>query len=332
MQTDPPQSHTPLLNPSLDPLEDFLIENPVKTALKRNGHPSRPQKRFIHFWGTRGSNPVSGPAYLKFGGNTLSIEIKWEEEHIIFDAGTGLRELGSHLMLGESRNLHLFLSHTHWDHIMGLPFFAPLYQKDYHIHLYGAPKQEKSLEEQISHLFHSDFFPVALEDLQATLSFHDLQPGERVEIGQVSVESALCNHPGGALGFKLSGPDKSFGYAPDNELFKGFHGHPLHLILEDYPQEMELLDFFGDCDLLIHEAQYTPQEYLNKVNWGHSSLSNATAFIKESRIKEWITIHHDPADTDEMLLEKLALHQTLLDQCDIMTPVSLSYDGLIYPF
>lgn len=286
---------------------------------------------YIKFWGTRGSIPVAGADYLVFGGNTPCLEINTHDAMIIIDAGTGIRLLGAEILKSHHKEIHLFIGHTHWDHIMGFPFFSPVYAAKYEIHIYAAKGFGKRVEELFRGMLDHDYFPVKLDEMKARFTFHDLQENEPVQIKGVKIHYTYACHPGATFCFKIEKDDRCIGYATDNEMLVGYHGHP-NLIDYNHPllfPYRELLDFFLDCELMIHEAQYTPQEYRQKVGWGHSSIANATTLIRHCNIRNWIVTHHDPAATDVMLRSRLQIHYNVLADCDHQCFVDLAYDGLM---
>lgn len=288
---------------------------------------------YLKFWGTRGSSPVSGPSYDRFGGNTPCLEVRNEKDLVIIDAGTGIRPFGKWLLSSDFKTIHILFSHTHWDHIAGLPFFAPLYQKDCEIHLWSPVGYTKSLKETLLDLLAYSYFPVRLDDIQAKLVFHDLHEGENITIGNIKILTAYAYHPGATLCFKIDVRKQTFGYVTDNELLMGYHGDP-KTIAPDHPllePHQHLVEFFYSCDTLIHEAQYSPYEYQHKIGWGHSSVSNAAVFIRYCRPKEWIVTHHDPKHTDEELQKKFQLHCDILDHLDLNTRVRMAYDDFVIP-
>ena len=288
---------------------------------------------YIKFWGTRGSNPVSGADYVRFGGNTCCLEVHDGEELVIIDAGTGIRELGEAMKCHAHKIIHLFLSHTHWDHITGFPFFKPLYQPDVQLCIWSPVGFEKPTKELFTEMLAYAYFPVRLDDIQAKIQFRDLRAGEPVSIGKILIDSDYAFHPGSTLCFKIHANDKIYGYATDNEMFSGFHGNP-NSIGKDHPliqANQRIIDFYKGCDLLIHEAQYTPQEYLKHVGWGHSSISNAAILAKYAEAHDWIVTHHDPKHTDKELLEKFQLHTEIMEECHIPCRVRMAFDGMTIP-
>lgn len=285
---------------------------------------------FIKFWGTRGSNAVSGSEYIRFGGNTVCLEVRHGDDLIIIDAGSGIRPLGQKIDTKKVKTLHIFLSHTHWDHVTGFPFFDPVYDPNVQVVIWSPVGFEKSTRELFTDMLAYAYFPVRLEDIRAKISFNDLRDGHPVSIGDISIDSTYAFHPGATLAFKIHINGKTIGYATDNEMFLGYHGNP-NALSKDHPlikAHQSVIDFFHGCDLLVHEAQYTPLEYQRRVGWGHSSISNAALLCKFAEVHEWIVTHHDPKHTDQDLLDKLQLHKDILEDCNYPCHVQFAFDGM----
>ena len=284
---------------------------------------------YIKFWGTRGSTPVSGPQFIHFGGNTACLEVRYNDNLVIIDAGTGIHPLGNHLLRSDIKTIHLILGHTHWDHLTGFPFFNPIYHKDKKIYIYAPVGYEKSTYELFTEMLAYAFFPVRLEDIHADITFRDIRDSDTLYFGDIALTAHYAHHPGPTLCFKIAVGGKTIGYATDNEVLMGYHGSP-NAITADHPllePHRSLIEFFSGCDTLIHEAQYTPMEYQSKVGWGHSSMSNAAALIKFAEIKDWIITHHDPTHTDEDLFDKIHLQRDILQECQINAQVRMAFDG-----
>lgn len=290
-------------------------------------------KSYIRFWGTRGSNAVSGADYVRYGGNTSCLEISHNQQTIIIDAGTGIREFGNAFHVEGTHPIHLFLSHTHWDHITGFPFFAPLYKKTCNVIVWAPVGFEKSTKELFNNMLAYAYFPVRLDEMKAQVTFKELRDKNPIAIGNIMIDCHFTNHPGPTVGFKINVAGKTIGYITDNEVLLGYYGHPndihpKHPFLEPH---LHLIQFLKDCDLIIHEAQYFPQEYYTKTGWGHSSVPNATTFLKYTGCKKWIVTHHDPNHKDKDLQIKAQLHSDILKECDLNIDVEIAYDGLILP-
>lgn len=248
----------------------------------------------IRCWGARGSIPVSGEEYLKYGGNTPCIELRTKaDEIIIIDAGTGIRNLGKKLLKENRHEFNLILTHAHWDHIIGLPFFAPLYTKDTVINIMGYPFVQNSIKEIVSGMMMAPFFPVNLKDIKAKLIFHEACD-RGFSIKSLKITPIPLSHPNKGLGYKFVEDDRCFVFLTDNELsFKHIGG----LNYKDY------LEFSKEADLLIHDTEFTEEEYKTKRGWGHSSSTDALKLALEAQVKRFGLFSHNPERTDKELDE-----------------------------
>lgn len=284
----------------------------------------------IVLWGTRGSIPVSGPRYVRYGGNTSCMEYACGNDHLVFDAGSGIRELAFSLLSGGPRHLHLFITHTHWDHIQGFPFFTPIYIPGYEITIYGERGFGKNHEALLSGQLDRDYFPIQREDLRAKLNFRFLDD-EPIFIGDIKVSREFTHHPGATVAFKIEHQGRSIAYVPDNEFLQGYVGPPQNIDRNHelvLPQE-PMVEFLTGADLLLHEAQYLAPEYSKKIGWGHSNLANACVLAKLADVKKWIVIHHDPAHDDTFLDNKLNLTRQILNDIDCPIEVLHGHDGMV---
>ena len=280
-------------------------------------------------WGTRGSIPVSGPQYARHGGNTACLEITHGADRIIFDAGSGIRELGLAIKAESPCKVHLFITHTHWDHIQGFPFFVPAHVPGFEIIVYAPPVIEQDIETIFSGQLDRAYFPVQMEDLKANLEFKTLDETP-VAIGDVLIEWEHATHPGASVGYKVNIAGKTIAYVPDNEFMKGYLGPPKLPVEEKLdPMDTQFVEFIRGVDVLIHEAQYTAEEYVTHIGWGHSSLPNACVLAAEAEISRWITIHHDPSHSDVILQEKLNIARQVLGDLHSSVHIESGYDGLV---
>ena len=288
---------------------------------------SRPHLRL---WGTRGSIPVSGPRYAQHGGNTSCMEYAFGNERILFDAGSGLREAGLSFLAGGPRHIHLFITHTHWDHIQGFPFFLPIYVPGFEITIYGERGFGKNIESLLCGQLDNDYFPVEREDLKAKINFVFLDD-KPVDVAGACISREFTHHPGATVAFKIDHGGKRIAYVPDNEFLQGHLGPPAEI--ERFsslvaPHE-PLLSFLQDVDVLLHEAQYRPDEYPKRIGWGHSNLSNACALARLTGAAKWIVLHHDPGHDDAALHNKLSLTWQILRDMGHYVPVTHGYDGMM---
>jgi phosphoribosyl 1,2-cyclic phosphodiesterase len=272
----------------------------------------------VRFWGTRGSIATPGAATASYGGNTSCVEVRAGNEVLIFDAGTGIRPLGIALMEEFGTRpftVHLFISHAHWDHIQGFPFFTPAYVSTVNLNVYGASGQRRSLEKLLRGLMDTDYFPVALGDLAASLSTTEFR-GDDFHIGDVTVSGCYLNHPGMALGYRVRHGGKTVVYATDHEPYRntladlGGRGEAGRR----YGAELdtELIRFVEDADLYIGEAQYTDDEYKAKIGWGHSPLSATVGVALAARVRALALFHHDPMHTDDVVADMVTRAQQLI--------------------
>lgn len=290
----------------------------------------------VKFWGVRGSIPVPGPSTVRAGGNTSCIQVTEGREVIVLDCGTGIRELGRHLERSlASRRIHILLSHTHWDHIQGLPFFAPLYRRGQEIVVYGPRGLETGLEEAVLVQLQRLYFPIRRGEIGASLSFRELGE-ETFELDGARISTKWMNHPVLSLGFRLTTTGPTMIYTGDNEPYTFFHVYAptseatVKVAISDRERAKRreaLLEFFRDADLLVADAQYSDEEYAAKMGWGHSPISYAVEMALDAHVKRLVLFHHDPLHSDEDLIAMLesarALVRTRHGQCE----VSLAAEG-----
>ncbi|MGC8766548.1 MAG: MBL fold metallo-hydrolase [Brevinematia bacterium] len=267
----------------------------------------------IKFWGVRGSIPVPGVNTAVYGGNTSCIEIRVEDNVFIIDAGSGIRSLGNDL---KKRNKHfevnLFLTHTHWDHIQGLPFFSPIFDYRYKINIHG-PSMLGKLRNMVSGQMGYIYFPVKIDDLASYLEFRELN-SETFKINDVKISTIYIYHPTACLGYSFEYQGKKivtlFDFESEikkSEIISGEYFNQMVRIIgkENVLNEDSILDFAKNADVLIIDAQYTKEEYKTKKGWGHSSIPSAINFGIKSGAKKIILFHLDPErkDEDMMLIE-----------------------------
>jgi phosphoribosyl 1,2-cyclic phosphodiesterase len=272
----------------------------------------------IRFWGTRGSIAAPGPETTTYGGNTSCVEVRCGTQIIIFDAGTGIRALGLSLMkefAGRPLTIHLFISHTHWDHIQGFPFFLPAYLPTTTIHIYGSQGQGRPLEKVLRGQMDTDYFPVALGDMNSILHVHEFK-GKPFQIGEAAVAAMYLNHPGMTLGYRVTHAGSSVVYATDNEPFEQTLPHLGHRAEagRDFGQRLdaELVRFIAGTDLYIADAQYTDEEYPARIGWGHSSIGATVEVAAEARVRALAFFHHDPLHDDTTVAAMEAAAQGLI--------------------
>ncbi|MDB9527096.1 MBL fold metallo-hydrolase [Oscillatoria sp. CS-180] len=249
----------------------------------------------IRFWGVRGSIACPGPQTVRYGGNTSCIEMRVGGKLLIFDGGTGLRELGLKLLSEMPLDGTMFFTHSHWDHIQGFPFFVPAFVPGNRFHIYGAIAPDGStIEQRLNNQMLHPNFPVPLQIMGADLKFCDVEVGETVEVEDVKVENTLLNHPGEAIGYRVTWNGRTAAYVTDTEHFA------------DRLDE-NVLWLARNADVMIYDATYTNQEYYNekssKVGWGHSTWQEAVKVAKAANVRQLVIFHHDPLHNDDFMDE-----------------------------
>jgi phosphoribosyl 1,2-cyclic phosphodiesterase len=247
----------------------------------------------VCLWGTRGSIASAGPDTVEYGGNTSCAEVEGHDGTIvILDAGTGVRRVGE--TYHEPRRLDILLTHLHMDHIQGLGFFSPFFRKDFEVHVWGPPSTTFDLRTRLSRYLSPPLFPVRLRDVAARLELHDVPLGE-FEIGGLRIRGQMVIHPGPTLGYRVSDGERTMAYMPDHEPALSTKGH------EPAAEWTSGFDLAADADLLLHDAQYTADEYAERVGWGHSRIADAVGLAHMAAAKRLVTFHHDPAHDDQAL-------------------------------
>lgn len=245
----------------------------------------------VKFWGTRGSIPVPGKDTTIYGGNTTCLEITLQSGRtVIIDAGTGIRSLGDKLVEENTEvDIHLLITHIHWDHIIGFPFFTPINNPSTKISIDGHPNCMKGLRNTFDNKTGDGFFPIMFDDLKAEINYLDRLKNGELEIDGTVIESIPLHHPQGGFGFRFREGNKTLVFITDNELRadakKGW-------------TPKEYAKFCKEADILIHDSQYTPQEINERQGWGHSDYGAAFDLAYRANVKKLILFHHDPPRTD----------------------------------
>lgn len=271
----------------------------------------------ITFRGVRGSIPVPGSLTRMWGGNTSCISIDGAgEDLIILDAGTGIRTLSNRLIAEKThKNIHIFITHAHWDHIQGLPFFEPLYSSEFTINFYSAPRKDFSCRDIIERVMKPPYFPYTVNDWKADVHFHTIEPGKEIQIPGVRISSAKLNHPWDATAFRISSIDSSCVYVTDTAPFDhmilswDFVGRapdlasrPLIDEAGDLAQmKADLINLCLNSDMVIYDTMFLETDYNRNPHWGHSTPSHAIEICKSAQAKQLVLFHHAPERSDEAL-------------------------------
>ena len=256
------------------------------------------QEAMVRFWGVRGSIPTPGPTTVFFGGNTSCVEVRADGELIVLDAGSGIRPLGH--ALGEEYkdqpiNLTLLISHTHWDHIQGFPFFLPAYKPANQVRILGYEGARAGLGATLAGQMESPYFPIALKQMPGNILIEELRE-MRFKIGKIQVEACFLNHPGVCVGYRLNTSQGSIVYVPDNEWSVDEDPHKT----DSVPRRIDhgLAAFVKDADILIIDAQYDRAEYSEHIGWGHGCVDDVVKLAVAANVKQLYLFHHDPAHDD----------------------------------
>ena len=245
----------------------------------------------VKFWGVRGSIACPSPRHIGFGGNTSCIEVSAGGEHIIFDAGTGIRSLGQWMLKKDVKHAHLMLSHTHWDHINGFPFFTPAFLPDRSFEIMAGHVEEDQggIRKVLSGQMAQPFFPVPLEAMRGKLTFSDFKAGDVFDLSEnVRVKTMPLNHPNGATGYRIEHRGKAMCYVTDTEHVPG------------KPDE-NVLALIEGADLVIYDSTYTEEEFPEKVGWGHSTWEEGIRLCRAANVRMLAIFHHDPTHDDAFM-------------------------------
>ena len=287
----------------------------------------------IRFWGTRGSIATPGAGTNHFGGNTSCVELTTASgDLLIFDCGTGAHRLATHLMAQGKKpiNANILLGHTHWDHIQGFPFFTPAFVKGNSAAIYGPEGSRGSLHDVLAGQMEFTYFPVELSQLPAEISYHDLTEGIHT-IGGARVATQFLNHPAMTLGYRVEADGVAVVYLVDHEPFSdelwraGAEPGRIESILHD--GDRRHARFMADADLVIHDAQYTPDEYSSKKTWGHSPYDYVVQIAAAAGVRRVALTHHDPGHDDDFVAEIERKARAVALQCGTGLDVFCAYEG-----
>ena len=250
----------------------------------------------VRVWGARGSLSAPGPATVGYGGNTSCVEVEFADgTTLILDAGSGIRELGQRVAERDPGELHVCLTHLHLDHVEGLGFFAPLWMPGWRLRFWGPPSTTATLRERVQRYLSPPLFPVGLSEVPAEAVFEDV-PREPWRIGSALIEAQTVEHRGPTIGYRIEDEGQVLTYVPDHEPY-------LTAALDDDPKWISGWALAAGADLLLHDSQYTDEEYAHRLGWGHSSVAHAAAFSRAARVRQLAMFHHDPMRSDRELEE-----------------------------
>jgi phosphoribosyl 1,2-cyclic phosphodiesterase len=257
----------------------------------------------IRCWGARGSIPVSGKDYLRYGGNTTCLEIRNNRDDILLvDAGSGIREAGNAFLADGRRDFTLLLTHAHWDHIMGFPFFKPLYRHDATINIWGCPFAQDSIREMLARVMSAPYFPIKYDDIHANVTYAEICI-ETYQLGDLTITPIALSHPNQGTGYKFSEAGRTFVFLTDNELGLQHEGG---LSYDNY------IEFCRGADLLIHDAEYLDEEYPKRRGWGHSTIEQATSLALDAGVKQLGLFHHNQERIDTEVDNLVALSRRII--------------------
>lgn len=251
----------------------------------------RQQSMRVRFWGVRGSIACPGPETIRYGGNTPCIEVHCGEHVVIFDAGTGLRALGNTLVKNSKvRDINIFLTHCHLDHVIGLPFFAPFFIEGYRIHIWaGNLLPGDGVEQAMRKLMSSPLFPVEVEIFKAVIEFHDFRSGDILHpFENVTLRTAPLDHPDGASGYRLEYGGRAFALLSDTAGFPG-------------KRDRELVSLAQGADLVVYDGTFNEAEIASRTSWGHSTWVRGIRLAEEAGVKQLCLFHHDPSHDDDFM-------------------------------
>ncbi len=296
------------------------------------------KRTVVRFWGVRGSIPTPGPGTAHYGGNTSCVEVRADGHTIILDAGTGIRPLGLKLIKeskGDPMDLTVLLTHTHWDHIQGFPFFIPAYNPKNQLRVLGYEGARKGLEGTLSSQMESPYFPISLQQMPGYITIEELKD-MAFKVGPINVQASFMNHPGVCVGYRLNTSHGSVAYMPDNEPFFRLKSQPSNLNASDHAdalayardRDQRLIDFIRDVDVLIIDSQYDATEYPKHVGWGHTCVDDSVAFAVSANVKNLFLFHHDPGHDDAHIAKMERHARELVEKQGAKVHVEAAREGV----
>ena len=282
----------------------------------------------LRFWGVRGSIPSPSPETTRYGGNTSCIEVRAGDQIVILDCGSGMRALGASLdteFKTRGFNATVLISHTHWDHIQGLPFFAPAYAERNHVRIFAQAGSRARVQKALTHQMEPIHFPVRFTELPGIAGVDEL-PKQGKEFGELCVRTTNLNHPGGCAGFRFEAGGTCVAYLPDHEPY-----HSSTLARKATPDQRtaqaELVKFVRGCDVLILDTQYDEAEYPTRMGWGHGCIADSVATAIAADVGELVCFHHDPAHSDAKINDMITRGRQLAREAGSRLHIRAAREG-----
>jgi phosphoribosyl 1,2-cyclic phosphodiesterase len=301
---------------NLDRIAAILARRSGNPGAPMTPAPASPPGARMRFWGVRGSIPTPGKDTVYYGGNTSCVEVRVGGEIIILDSGSGIRGLGLALAAefkDRPIRVSVLITHTHWDHIQGFPFFMPAYNPRNEVTIFGFEGARQGLQSTLSSQMESPYFPISMQQMPGNISIQEVK-GLDFKVGSVPVSAQFLNHPGACTGYRLATPGGDISYLPDVELFQRLRASAEFktefLQLEDRQfdneQDRKVVEFIQGSEVLIIDAQYNASEYQQHTGWGHSCVEDAVAFALKAKVRRLFLFHHDPDHDDEEISRMVA--------------------------
>jgi phosphoribosyl 1,2-cyclic phosphodiesterase len=273
----------------------------------------------INILGTRGSLPSTNPETMRYGGNTSCVEVSEGDQIIILDAGTGMLQFSKEKVTSQKR-FDILLTHLHIDHIQGLGFFKPLFDTEKEVHIWGPASSSHTLQQRLNRYLSPPLFPVRFRDLSSQLHLHEVSQSD-FHIGNFKINSRFINHPGPTIGYRISNNHSVLSYLPDHEPFLGNRG------LMNGKKWISGMSIAQNADLLIHDSQYSEEEYLMHVGWGHCSIYHAAEFASLAEVDKLLLFHHDPNHTDHQLDK---IYSDFMNERSYKYDIELAAEGSVF--